>query len=802
MKRWKYMVVLVLSILLAVGLIRGIPILAAENTDMETIQVTGTYGQTEARQMLSLINEFRTSGEAWYWNESDTAKVSCGQLDALTYDYELERIAMQRAMEIAIYYSHTRPNGTDCFTLNTQGARAENIAAGYTTYEDVYIGWKEDNENHAGQGHRRNMLSEKYNVIGIGHVVYNGTHYWVQEFSSVVQDVVQKTANDSEQTVSIDILSSNITEKNIAVNSESCSVAFGKINNLPTVQGQIQTKEGWPENVFMPVDVTPEYSIENTYYASIINGSSVKGLNVGDTNITVSALGVNKIIPLTITPVSIQNAEITLKNNSYIYNGSMIQPAVQSVTVDETELGKNDYNVSYENNTNVGIGKGIVTGTGNYNGSVETSFTINPCNISTGILSEINNQTYTGEELKPSVILKVNNQSLSLDKDYTVSYENNINAGAATVTVVGKGNYTGTLTTEFQIVPRSISEGMVNQIGEQEYTGDAIVPGINLEVNHKTLTQGADYTIQYNNNTNCGNAEVAISGNGNYKGTLIATFKIVPRDISTCVINDIADQIYTGQSLFPLVNVSFNGVDLEQNIDYEIRYENNIEIGTAEVIITGKGNYTGETEKTFSIKKEEVIGPETGSDDDTSGSQSGISDQPSDDGQSGDPSSSEQSQPPANPDSFGNPSAPAVGETILSSDQTTSYKITGEDTVEYAKSASARKKAKVTIPSTVTYGGKTYQVTSVAAKAFKGSKKLKKATIPSTVTKIGKQAFASCKKLKTITIKTKKLTAKSVGKKAFKGINPKAVIKVPKKKLDAYRTILKARGVGGSVRIK
>lgn len=146
--------------------------------------------------------------------------------------------------------------------------------------------------------------------------------------------------------------------------------------------------------------------------------------------------------------------------------------------------------------------------------------------------------------------------------------------------------------------------------------------------------------------------------------------------------------------------------------------------------------------------------------------------------------------------------APAVGETILSSDQATSYKITGEDTVEYAKSASARKKAKVTIPSTVTYGGKTYQVTSVAAKAFKGSKKLKKATIPSTVTKIGKQAFASCKKLKTITIKTKKLTAKSVGKKAFKGINPKAVIKVPKKKLDAYRTILKARGVGGSVRIK
>lgn len=185
MKRWKHMTVLILTVLLAAGLTKGIPLLAADNTDVTTVQVTGTYGQTEARQMLSLINEFRASGEAWYWNENDTEKVTCGQLDPLTYDYELERIAMQRAMEIAIYYSHTRPNGTDCFTLHTVGsAWAENIAAGYRTYEDVFVGWREDNEKYEGQGHRRNMLSENCKAIGIGHVVYNGIHYWVQEFSS------------------------------------------------------------------------------------------------------------------------------------------------------------------------------------------------------------------------------------------------------------------------------------------------------------------------------------------------------------------------------------------------------------------------------------------------------------------------------------------------------------------------------------------------------------------------------------------------------------------------------------------
>lgn len=144
--------------------------------------------------------------------------------------------------------------------------------------------------------------------------------------------------------------------------------------------------------------------------------------------------------------------------------------------------------------------------------------------------------------------------------------------------------------------------------------------------------------------------------------------------------------------------------------------------------------------------------------------------------------------------------APAIGATLVSSDKRTTYKVTGNNTVEYEKTASS--KAKVTIPSTVTYGGQTYQVTSVAAKAFRNNKKLKKVVIPSTVRKIGKQAFINCKKLKSITIKTNKLTAKSVGSKAFKGINPKATIKVPKKKLKLYRKILRMKGVSGSMKIK
>lgn len=157
------------------------------------------------------------------------------------------------------------------------------------------------------------------------------------------------------------------------------------------------------------------------------------------------------------------------------------------------------------------------------------------------------------------------------------------------------------------------------------------------------------------------------------------------------------------------------------------------------------------------------------------------------------PSAQTPSEPASSP-------APAIGATLVSSDKKAVYKVTGSNTVEYKKSAS--NKTKVTIPSTVIYQGKKYQVTSIGAKAFRNSKKLKTVVIPSTVKRIGKQAFANCKKLKSITIKTNKLNAKTIGNKAFKGVNARVTIKVPKKKLKLYKKILRAKGVSASAKIK
>ena len=130
------------------------------------------------------------------------------------------------------------------------------------------------------------------------------------------------------------------------------------------------------------------------------------------------------------------------------------------------------------------------------------------------------------------------------------------------------------------------------------------------------------------------------------------------------------------------------------------------------------------------------------------------------------------------------------------------YKVTADNksggTVTYMgleKSKKVQKIKNVRIPDTIKIGDQTYKVTAIAANAFKNNRVLKKVTIPASVKSLGTKAFYGCRSLKTITIKTTKLTSKNVGKAAFKGIAKKAVIKVPKSKLKSYKKFLKKKGV-------
>ena len=116
-------------------------------------------------------------------------------------DSALEETAKTRAKEMAIAgeLSHTRPDGSSCWTAFPDGlwAKGENIAAYQTSWKQVTESWKETNDPYSGQGHRRNMLNSNFNSVGIAGYKLNGVIYWAQDFgkySNVADSTVTKPA--------------------------------------------------------------------------------------------------------------------------------------------------------------------------------------------------------------------------------------------------------------------------------------------------------------------------------------------------------------------------------------------------------------------------------------------------------------------------------------------------------------------------------------------------------------------------------------------------------------------------------
>ena len=140
-----------------------------------------------------------------------------------------------------------------------------------------------------------------------------------------------------------------------------------------------------------------------------------------------------------------------------------------------------------------------------------------------------------------------------------------------------------------------------------------------------------------------------------------------------------------------------------------------------------------------------------------------------------------------------------VGDTVTSGN--VKYRVTdAQKKLAEAYGVDSRRARTLKVAAAVTINGETVSVTSIAANAFKGMKKLEKVTIGTNVSRIGKNAFSGDSKLKSIQIKSKKLT--SVGKRALKNISAKAVIKVPKSKKKTYTSLLKGKGQKKSVKIK
>ena len=471
-------------------------VVQAEETESITIRVQ--YGQSAARSMLDLINAFRTGSDAWYWNEDNKTKTRADDLSPLQYDYALEQYAMQRAAEIALFYDHERPDGNICTTEALSMIHSvspysysvgENIAAGYgsyTTAASVFNGWQETDENYAGQGHRRNMLDSEFTSIGIGHVFYNGCHYWVQEFGAPTVSAAETTAVDSSKDVSVRILPSIVKGLTAAASFSSIQVNINETETLPELTADLSISGIWPDNKTGRIE-NPVISWQSSDSSiAAISGNAVKGLKKGKTTLTanVSAAGKTAEVAVDVTVfVPVTGIRVT-PGSSRIMRGAGIDLSVgitpENASVPDVIWKSSNTKVATVDHTGhvtaVKAGKAVITATAKdtTKGTFSAESSIEVYEPVTGI--SLDRKTLTavlgGESVKLKASLKpsdATNQSVIWESSNTdavsVSRDGTVKAvgeGSAVITATAADKSKGTFSATCKVsvhIPVSKLEG-------------------------------------------------------------------------------------------------------------------------------------------------------------------------------------------------------------------------------------------------------------------------------------------------------------------------------------------------------
>lgn len=300
--------------------------------------------------------------------------------------------------------------------------------------------------------------------------------------------------------------------------------------------------------------------------------------------------------------------KVSFQNDTYEYTGSEIEPSI-IVSISGMALTYNeDYTLTFENNIEKGTAKVTVHFIGNFEGlrDAERTFRIVACNVKNVQIEYVVDNEYSGEEVKPKVVVKYGGKVLTEGTDYTINYNSSTDAGSMFFTIKGKGNYTGSVDCYYNIIRRDIAEATVSKNNDMVYTGEGLTPKPVITWNGFTLVEDVDYEIRYFENVNAGYGTMVIYGMGNFCGTQRVQFRIFGKSLENAVISEIPDQTYTGSEITPDVTVTLDGIALTKNVDYTIKYENNTEKGVATVVISGIGNYSGVVKQTFIINKNSV----------------------------------------------------------------------------------------------------------------------------------------------------------------------------------------------------
>ena len=747
----------------AMLLFLAVPFKVKAETATTPVSISVQYGQTEARTILNMINEMRTSStDAWYWKQDDTTKTYCTNLQPLQYDYDLEKTAMQRAAEIAIIYSHTRPNNKDTFSAFYENSvyytyAGENIAAGYGTADSVNDGWREDNELYAGQGHRRNMLNSKFNCVGIGHVYYNGFHYWVENFA--YRDKVNTTpvsADNTETTLTIPVATSKISNFNITFDKDEYSLKTGESTSISVSDPAISVFGHWGSR-FVFVTDTPDLTIADSTVATL--SGTITGISEGDTTISASLYGLT----------AHHTAAVKVHNCENHWDDGKITTAPTC-----TKTGVKQYTCTICSETKT---EEIAALGHDYS----SDWTIDTAAACETVGSKSHHCTRCDSK-----------------KDVTE------------IPASGHSWNDGAITTEPTCTDEGVKTFTCNACGKTRTEAVAAL-GHNYSSDWTIDTAAACETVGSKSHhcTRCDSkkdvTEIPASGHSWNDGAITTEPTCTDEGVKTFTCNA------CGKTRTEAVAALGHNYSSDWTIDTAAVCETvgskshhctrcDSKIDVTEIPASGKHTWNnGVITKPATIAKEGVktytctVCGVTRTETIAKLPMPTVTPVPT-----ATPTPAITSAPTVTP----TPSV-SVGTKITDKKTGNIYKVTSSRSSSQTVAFIGNKvKTSVTIPTTIKIKGATYKVTEISTNAFKNNRKLKKVVIGQNIVRIGKNAFYGCKKLTSITIKSSRLTLKNIGKNAFKNTSPKATVKVPKKQKALYNQILKKRGLNKKAKVK
>ncbi|MCM1143371.1 MAG: lectin like domain-containing protein [Blautia sp.] len=612
---------------------------ASASTDY-TVQIyTGLSNKNNPTSgTLAATTSGRTSFEGFYTIEiEDFVLVEEGELFSVVITAKKEN-----GQTIKLFVDSSYPNGDwISFTANTEqdntflstgnawvsAGEAQNCTMRIKAYTNDYTIPVEVDNRELRLDMLEDIMPQEYTGEEIEpelHLVFDGERLIKnRDYTATFQNNKEVSAANKKASVTIRGIGNYVGE----ITAEFTITKKVLRADMISVQGWVYDGTTHQNIVTVTNQGTP--MTEGTDYTIKYNKSP---LHAGTYTVTVTGKGTNYSgsakQSFTIEKRDLTDGMVSISMQQTEYTGKDIKPAV-SVRCGETTIPAANYTIKYSNNKTPGTASVTITGKTDCQGTVVKGFEIARKTLSSENITVKSGSVYTGGEVKPGITVKVGGTVLKANRDYQITgYADNIDAttdgAAAKVFLEGIGNYDGKVTKEFAIKPRSVAANKIKAtlnygygemksvcvvsvdgktISASDYTLSIQKAGTQEAIPSETLQDslqlGSKYDITVTLRANYANAnqKPAVMKNVECKksaGSLIVTF-----DTGW----EAASYEYKGSAYKPAVVVKDGETVLKKNKDYAISYKNNTNAGEAAVVITGKGNYNGTKELTFTIRK-------------------------------------------------------------------------------------------------------------------------------------------------------------------------------------------------------